>query len=153
MTKETINRITVLFSFFFSLLSSLLALATGGDLFFVIIERFFVVFAISGFLVWTALTIINSVIIGAARNAVSVSLGGGPRGETMSQDNPSLAEILNLTHEAAVSKGKNLDLTSAPHEDVLGLSDISEGEEDPEIKEFEPFKPRKIETDRDNKTL
>jgi len=154
MSNETIGKISFLFSFFLSLFSSLLALKAGGDLFFVIIERFFVVFAISVFLIWTTLKIINSVIINAAKESVSTILEGISNGQTMTDQGGglSMAEKFKKAHEEATSKGQNLDLTSAPQEDVLGIDTLPENENVPEIKEFEPFKPRKIETDNDNST-
>lgn len=148
MTNETIKKAAVLLSFFIGLVSSLQAVATGGDIFFVVIERFIVVFAISAFLVWTALTVVNSIVIGAARE--SVLSQPDVQIEERSGATPSLAEMFKKAHEDAVSKGQNLDLTSNPQEDVLELDAAPESGDNPEVKEFEPFKPKKLETDIDD---
>jgi len=138
MKKETINRAAILFSFLLSFLSSTVALLTGGDLLFIVIERFVLVFVVSAVLIWITLSVINSVIIGAARSSI-INLNK----ELNSQKIPPQTDPLEKAEET-ISKGLNLDLTSEPQED---LSQELEGLEKPEINEFEPFKPRRIETD------
>lgn len=138
MKKETINRAAILFSFLLSLLSSTVALLTGGDLFFIVIERFVLVFVVSATLIWITLSVINSIIIGAARSSI-IDLNK----ELNSQKFPSRTDLLEKAEET-FPKGLNLDLTSETQED---LSQELEDLEKPEINEFEPFKPRRIETD------
>lgn len=141
MTSETVKKLTVAFSFILSLVSSLLALATGGDIFYVIVERFFIVFAISAFLVWIVLNIISSVVIGAARDSIAKLTATS---ETPANNTEAIANTLRVAQDAD-SKGTSLDLTSEPVENLLSADGAS-----PDIKEFEPFKPKRIETDKDN---
>jgi len=142
MRKETITRVTVLFSFLLSLLSSTVAFLTGGDLFFIVIERFVLVFAVSAALTWITLSVINSVIIGAARSSI-IDLNKELNSKSINESVPLQAEAFEKAKES-ISKGLNLDLTSEPQEE---LSQELEDLEKPEINEFEPFKPRRIETD------
>ena len=141
MTNETVKKLTVALSLILSLVSSLLALATGGDIFYVIVERFFIVFAISAFLVWIVLSIISSVVIGAARDSIAKLTATS---ETPTNSAQEIADALRAAQDAD-SKGTSLDLTSEPVEDLLSANDTS-----PDLKEFEPFKPKRIETDTDN---
>lgn len=135
MANGIINKITILVGFLVGLLSASMALLTGGDIVFVIVQRFFLVFAIAAVLTWTTLTVINSIIISAARKSMV----------EMSKE---------FEHSARVTeKGQTLDFTSPPLDNIEDIKDLnvalsSTDFEKPEIKEFEPFKPRKIETDK-----
>ncbi|MBE0447939.1 MAG: hypothetical protein IBX64_07565 [Actinobacteria bacterium] len=150
MTRETINRIAILIGFLLSLLSFLIAVATGSDLSVVIIERSFIVFAISALLIWTALTIINFVDAGAARDSTPVRQGNAPEDQAEASPENYLSPVKAPRKACGepISKGQNLDLIPAPQEDIFGRSNTIEGEESPEIKELEPFKPGKIDTDK-----
>lgn len=134
MTKETITRISILFGFILGLLSSLIALLTGGDLFLVIIERFFLVIIAGATLTWITLTAVNSVVIGAARKSID------ELSRSLNRQNPS------------PRTGTNIDLTSVPAETVDMVGKFGIGEE-PEISEpatkFEPLRPREIDTDKE----
>lgn len=148
MSKQLIIKTTVLFSFFLSLLSTAVALASGGDIVTIIIERFFVVFAISAGMAWLTLTVINSVVIGAVQKTVDEIRKDSTQQEHGQTEPGSMAETLRKAHEEGQSKGKILDLTSPPGDiDIssfnVGLEDI----EQPEIQEFEPFKPRHLEAE------
>jgi MFS superfamily sulfate permease-like transporter len=132
-----------------SLLSSLFALISGGDLFFVIVERFFIVFAVSAFLIWVALTTINSVIIGAAKESVENLIKDDRTDNTLSDSAIAMANTLKQAQEDA-AKGINLDLTSEPQEDMLFTDGAQDESTPPGIAEFEPFKPKRIDTDKDN---
>lgn len=146
MTGETIKKLTVAFGLLISLTSSLLALLTGGDVFFVLVERFFIVFGVSAFLVWSVLTVINTIVIGAARESVDKLVQESEKeAAAATKEAQGLADVLKKAQEEA-SKGLNLDLTSEPQDDVFS-PDVNAS---PEIKEFEPFKPKRIETDTDN---
>ncbi|HCH00250.1 MAG TPA: hypothetical protein DE036_10955 [Actinobacteria bacterium] len=146
MTNETVKKLTVAFSFILSLVSSLLALATGGDIFYVIVERFFIVFAISAFLMWIVLSVISSVVIGAARDSVAKLTATVEPAPDSAQE---IADALRKIQDED-TKGTSLDLTSAPLENMLSTSSPPNDDGSPEIKEFEPFKPKRIETDTDN---
>ncbi|MBS3909696.1 MAG: hypothetical protein KGZ93_08745 [Actinobacteria bacterium] len=146
MTSETIKKLTVAFSIVLSLISSLLALATGGDIYYVIVERFFIVFAISAFLVWIVLSIIGSVVIGAARDSIAKLTATAERSSDNAQE---IADALRKAQEED-RKGTGLDLTSTPLENMLSTNNPPNDADSPEIKEFEPFKPKRIETDTDN---
>lgn len=146
MTNETVRKLTVAFSFILSLASSLLALATGGDIFYVIVERFFVVFAVSALLIWVVLNIISSVVISAARASIAKLAATAEAPPSSTQ---SMVDALRLAQEEE-TKGTSLDLTSEPLEDMLSTDGPPNDGGSPEIKEFEPFKPKRIETDTDN---
>ncbi|NCO66351.1 MAG: hypothetical protein COW32_01780 [Candidatus Aquicultor secundus] len=126
MANGTINKITILVGFLISLISTSMALLTGGDIIFILLQRFLLAFAITAVLTWTMLTVVNSVIINAARK--------------------SMVEISKEFDKGAAAKGQNLDFTSPPLDDMDTA--LAGDSEKPEIKEFEPFKPRKIETDK-----
>lgn len=134
MTKEAIIRTSVLLGFILSLLSSLIAFLTGGDLFFIVLERFFLVLIVGATLTWITLTTINLVVIGAARKSID-----------------ELRKSLDKQNSRS-QKGENIDLVSAQTE-IEGAVDDFKVDEEPEIKEltarFEPFRPRKIETDKE----
>ncbi|MDI6716934.1 MAG: hypothetical protein QME63_08325 [Actinomycetota bacterium] len=148
MTRETIIKVTVLSGFLLSMLSSLIALVTGGDIFYIVIERFFLVFIVSAVCVWTTLAIINSVIIGAARKSIAeLSKNQDFQGSSY-RNNSSQADSTEENDETDL-KGQNLDLTSSSPT-ALELNGELEDEEPPEMKTFEPFKPRRIETDKEN---
>ncbi|MHB8842321.1 MAG: hypothetical protein ACYC56_11160 [Candidatus Aquicultor sp.] len=129
MANGTINKITILVGFLVSLVSTSMALLTGGDIIFILLQRFLLVFAVTATLTWTMLSIVNSVIISAARKSMV-----------------EISKELGQTDEQAAAKGQNLDFTSPPLDDINTV--LTGDSEKPEIKEFEPFKPPKIETDK-----
>lgn len=146
MSNESINKITVLFSLVLSLISLLVALLTGANLFFMITMRFILVFIISAVLVRIALTIVNLVVVKAAQESIA------KLSKDLKEENRLAEEKPTGSHSAEGSKkplfrGQNLDLISKPQED-LSLGPAADGEENPEIKVFEPFKPRRIKTDK-----
>jgi hypothetical protein len=145
MSSTTTKRIAIMLSLALGLLSSLSALLSDADVFF-ITERFFLVLIISAALTWTTLTIINSVIIGAAKKSLAkLNESLASQGLENTGGEPSGGPDTETT-----LKGLNLDMTSAPLEDLgnFGADPLHETQEKPEIKEFEPFKPRRLETDK-----
>ncbi len=141
MSNESINKITILFSLAISLISLLVAFLTGDDLFFIITTRFLLVFVTSAVLVWTALTIVKSVVVKAAQESI-IELN-----KALEQENRLAEDKATEDFAKSFRKGQNLDLTSLPQED-LNLNLAAGSEENPEMKVFEPFKPRRIETDK-----
>ncbi len=146
MANGTINKITILVGFLVSLVSTSMALLTGGDIVFILLQRFLLVFAVTAVLTWTTLSIINSIIISAARKSmIEMSKELDENGNELPTAS-LISELLGQTDEQATAKGQNLDFTSPPLDDI---NTVLAGDSDkPEIKEFEPFKPPKIETDK-----
>lgn len=146
MPNESINKITILFSLAISLISLLVAFLTSDDLFFIITMRFLLVFVISAVLVWTALTTVNSVVVKAAQESI-IELNRAAEEEDRLIEEKATEDLSAEDFARAIRKGQNLDLTSMPQED-LNLNLAADSEENPEVKMFEPFKPRRIETDK-----
>lgn len=146
MSNESINKITILFSLAISLISLLVAFLTGDDLFFIITTRFLLVFVTSAVLVWTALTIVKSVVVKAAQESI-IKLNRAAEEEDRLIEEKVTEDLYAEDFARALRKGQNLDLTSLPQED-LNLNLAAGSEENPEMKVFEPFKPRRIETDK-----
>jgi membrane protein implicated in regulation of membrane protease activity len=140
MTKQTIAKLSAFISLVITFFSTVVALLSGGDLFFVVVVRFLFVFATSMAIAWIALTIISSVIITAARTAID-ELRKELEKEALNKRISDTA----LDEPEEENKGLNFDYTSSPsdNEDLLDTS-ISEN---PEIAEFEPFKPRRLDAD------
>ncbi|MCL6472901.1 MAG: hypothetical protein K6T91_08850 [Firmicutes bacterium] len=149
MSNESIIKVTILISTVLSLISLVVAVLSGGDIISIITIRFLLVFLASAILSWTAFTIINSVIIKAARESIielNKELEKEKRLIEEAEKDTLLQEAELLKEE--LNKGQNLDLTSLPQENID--LDFTEDKENPEIKVFEPFKPRRIETDKDD---
>ena len=147
MTRETVNRISVLFSFFLSFLSFLVSVITGSDVSYMLIERSFIVFAISTLLIWAALTLINR-IASSDRNTISQAPGNPPKSQpgAHTRDNPPPTGSSREAHKEVICRRENPHLTPTPQEE-LDVDHFPESEEKPEIRELEPFNPRRVETD------
>ncbi len=146
MANGTINKITILVGFLVSLVSISMALLTGGDILFILLQRFLLVFAVTAILTWAMLSIVNSVVISAARKSmVEISKELGEDSNELPVGS-LISELLGQEDEQAAAKGQNLDFTSPPLDDINAV--LTDDSEKPEIKEFEPFKPPKIETDK-----
>jgi hypothetical protein len=143
MQKQTIAKLATFISLAITFFSAIVALLSGGDLFFVIVVRFLMVFVISMAVSWIALSIINSVIINAAEEAIEEL-----RKELEDESHHSTPKIKDLDEMGKDddTKGQNFDFLSEPTEDEDFLNVTSP--ESPEINEFEPFKPRRIDADK-----
>lgn len=151
MNRETISRVAILLSLSLSLLSLRVTVTTSSSLSLIIIERFFAVFAISALLIWAALTIINSVVIPAARDSASKKLVDVPRSQAEANlgNDTSLTGASEKAYENAASRQHNIDPNPTLQEDIFGISNMFEDEEGPEIRELKPFNPQEIEIDKD----
>jgi hypothetical protein len=140
MTKQTIAKLSALISLSITLFSTIVALLSGGDLFFVIAVRFVFVLFASLVISWIALNAISSVIIKAAQNAINEL-----QKEFEEEDRARMEAFVDESDGDSDGKGINVDFTSAPldNEDLLDTPPA----EDPKINEFEPFKPRRLNAD------
>lgn len=140
MTKDTLSRAAVSVGLFVSLFSSAAAFVVGEDVSSVLVNRFLVTFIAGAGVTWLALTVINSVIISAAQKSVAELRANIPEAGS---DNSGTAGMPSGAE--ALSKGLNLDLTSSP--EAIDISPELNEAAAPEVVEFEPFKPKRMEAD------
>jgi hypothetical protein len=140
MTKQTITKLSVFISLAITFFSTIVALLSGGDLFFVVVIRFLSVFAASMSISWIALTVVSSVVVEAARTAID-KLRKELEEESVSNWNTNAIE----DESDEENKGQNFDFTSTPS-DNEDLPDAATSEK-PEVLEFEPLKPRRVDAD------